>query len=117
MNWWPGNKQDSERQASDRNSRAARRTLAALPQVVLSSDDELPYEDCDTSLLFATDGTNDPADDSMPLDAAAELARQKALPVEEANFENDPDSWKKELKVKFDPSDVKYSFNTIESQL
>ena len=130
MNWWPGNKQDSNKQAADRNARAARRTIAALP-LVLSSDEEDRYEDCDTSLLFETDGTNDPVDEEPSGDtvdeeaamvdaaaaAAAELARQKTLPFEDANYASDPDSWKKELKVKFDPSDVKYSFNIIESQL
>ena len=80
MNWWPGSKADSERQASDRNSRAARRTIATLPQVTLSSDED-DFKDCDTSLLFATDGANDPDsdDDNMSTVAAAELARQYIL--------------------------------------
>ena len=114
MNWWSGSMQDADRQASERNSRAARRTIAALP-VVVSSDEEA-YQDCDTSLLFSTDGANDGSDDEDIMNAA-ELARQKALPFEDANYENDSEAWKKELKVKFDPTDVKYSFNTIESQL
>ena len=126
MNWWRGSKADSERQASDRNARAARRTINTLPQLVLSSDED-DYQECDTSLLFSTDGQNDPAgsEDDEPepgpsnnmAEAAAELARQRALPFEDSSFENDPDSWKKEVKIKFDPTDVKYSFNSIESQM
>ena len=121
MNRWWGNKDDSAKQASDRDSRAARRTIRDLPlQVVVSSEDE--YEDCDTSLRFATDGTNDdldvpvqPSTSGATMDAAArELARQKALPVEDADFEDDPDSWKKELKLKFDLNDIKYWFNATQ---
>ena len=48
---------------------------------------------------------------------AAELARQKALPVDTSNYDNDPDSWKKEIKIKFDQHDVNYWFNSIESQM
>ena len=95
MNWWPGSKQDSEKQVADRNSRAARRTIATLP-LVLSDDDDDKYEDCDTSLLFSTDGANDlEGDEADTMNAAAaELARQKALPFEDSNFESDPESWK-----------------------
>ena len=118
MNWWKGSKEDSERQAADRNSRAARRTIDRLP-LVLSSDDEV-YEECDTSLrLPIVDGNDDIEEEEMDAAqaAAAELARQKALPFEVSDYENDDDSWKKELKIKFDPQDVKYSFNAIEAQL
>ena len=53
----------------------------------------------------------------MPDEAAAELARQQALPVEDADFENDPKSWEKELKLKFDKNDVKYWFNVTEAEM
>ena len=121
MNWWPGSKQDSISQAADRearaagrNARAAQSTIAALP-LVLSDDDDGDYQDCDTSLLFSTDGAND--DENIMNAAAAELARQRALPFEESDFENDPDSWKKELKLKFDVNDLKYWFNATESDM
>ena len=114
--WW-GSSADSDKQAAERNSRAARRTISGFPHIPSdSSEDE--YNDCDISLLFSTDGANDELEVGDTMDAAArELARQKALPVDVADFENDPDSWKKELKLKFDKSDVKYWFNATESQM
>ena len=119
--WW-GSKDDADQQASERNSRAARRAIQALPLVPSdSSEDE--YNDCDTSLLFSigVDGADDGvSEDDMPVDAAqaaAELARQRALPVEDSNFEDDPDSWKKEIKLKFDPNDVHYWFNSVEAEM
>ena len=121
MNRWWGSSADSDKQSSERDSRAARRTLRTFPQIPSdSSEDE--FNDCDTSLLFSGDGQNDlvESDDDMDQQAAAaaaKLARQKALPVDQADFENDPDSWKKELKLKFDKSDVKYWFNAIEAQM
>ena len=129
MNRWWGSKADSDKQAGDRNQRAARRTLNEL-DLCLSEDEE--YEECNTSLkntsLFNLDGQVD--EDSivdsetastsaaeMPDEAAAELARQQALPVEDADFENDPKSWEKELKLKFDKNDVKYWFNVTEAEM
>ena len=90
MNRWLGSKGTSDKQASERNSRAARRTIAGLPvPLVLSDDDE--FQDCDTSLLFSTDGAGDKDSDSLSTSsdgamADAELARQRALPVSEADF-------------------------------
>ena len=49
--------------------------------------------------------------------AAAELARQKALPVAESDYDNDSEAWKKDLKVKFDLHDVNYSFNSAEAEM
>ena len=49
--------------------------------------------------------------------AAAELARQRALPFEDADFENHADSWEKELKIKFQHHDVEYWFNKTEAQM
>ena len=66
MNRWWGNKDDSDKQAADRSSRAARRTIAQ--QLVLQSDSEDDYEDCDTSGIFGgLDGAND-LDDSSSAD-------------------------------------------------
>ena len=48
MNRWWGSSQDSDRQASEQNSRAARRTIASLH--IPSDEDD--FHDCDTSGLF-----------------------------------------------------------------
>ena len=121
MNRWFGTTDDSEKQASARNQRAARRTIAKLsiPTSPSVSDDD--FNDCETSFRHNLDGEGGEPDD-MDADqaaaaAAAELNRQRSLPVDESDFENDPDSWKKEVKAKFDPHDVTYWFNTVESQL
>ena len=118
MNWWPGNSEDSARQSSERNQRSARRAIRNLP-VINSDSDE--YEDANSSINILTgnlnlDGHADSDEETMDA-AARELARQKALPVEEANYEDDSDAWKKEIKNKFDISDIKYWFNTVESAM
>ena len=116
MNRWWGGATDSDKQANERNSRAARRIISQQQkeQSLILSSDEDDYADCDTSGIF---GGLDGADE-LPEDmAAAELARQRALPVDESDFENDPESWKKELKLKFEPHDIHYWFNSVESQL
>ena len=127
MNRWWGSSADSDKQSSERDSRAARRTIRNLPLQlpVVSSEDE--YEDCDTSLLFSTDGQVDletssnastsAAANMVDAAAAAELVRQKALPVEDADYQDDAESWKKELKLKFDLSDIKYWFNATEADM
>ena len=120
MNRWPGSRSDSDRQASERSSRAARRTLSRLDIPETGSDSgEDNFDDCETSFHHNLDGEGGDLDDSMDAAqrAAAELARQRSLPVEDADFENDPDSWKKEVKAKFDQHDVTFWFNTVESQL
>ena len=121
MNRWFGSSQDSDRQASERNRRAARRTIASLQNIASDSDDE--FGDANQSLSnLNLDG--EPGDDPDMADAEqrrlaaeAELTRQRGLAVEDADFQNDPDSWKKEIRVKFDQNDVKYFFNTVESQM
>ena len=129
MHRWFGSSSDSDRQASERDSRAARRTIRELR---LSSDSEDDYGDAETSLHVSLqnitlnlDGQGDEnesgseagSDTTMAdAEAAAELARQRALPVAESDFENDPDSWKKEVKIKFD-SDINYWFNSVEAQM
>ena len=99
MNRWWGSAEDAEQQAGDRNSRAARRTLARQTVVSSGSEDEAQFYNAnDQSLSFPNlDGENDEAIEAEDMAAAAaELARQRALPVDQANFENDSDSWKKE---------------------
>ena len=65
MNRWWGGKDDSDRQADERNQRSARRTISQLPVPVLSSDDDAEFADCDTSGLFGgVDGADDLDDSS-----------------------------------------------------
>ena len=119
MNRWFGSAADSQQQASERDRRAARRTIAGLSHLVLS-DSEDDFNDCNTTLGHQVDGQDDESvveESEAMTSAAAELARQKALPVDEANYANDEDAWKKEIKLKFDQGDVKYWFNSVESQM
>lgn len=115
--WW-GSSADSEEQAADRASRAARRTIRSLPS---DPEDEEEFADCDTSLanasIFQGDGADSDDGSTASDDMAAELARQKALPVEEADFENDEDAWKKEIKDTFEANDVEYWFNVVEARM
>ena len=118
MNRWFGSKQDSDQQASERSRRAARRTIADL-NLILSEEEE-DFQDCDTSFnksnIFLLDGAGDDLEESeiatdspdIMTDAAALLAAEKRKPVEDANFPDDDDAWKKELKIKFDQQDVEY---------
>ena len=68
MNRWFGSSQDSDRQASERNRRAARRTIASLQNIASDSDDE--FGDANQSLSnLNLDG--EPGDDPDMADAAA----------------------------------------------
>ena len=51
MNRWWGTATDAEKQAADRNSRAAQRTIRNLPAAALpaESSDEDNFDECDTS--------------------------------------------------------------------
>ena len=115
--WW-GASADSEKQNSERDQRAARRVIKSLdlnPNPL--SDDE--FVECDTSInntsIFNVDGADDAdsenslylsEDDEVPVMDAAAIAAQKALPFEDASYPDDDEAWKKELKLKFDKSDV-----------
>ena len=93
MNRWFGGKDESDKQAAERNSRAARRTLAEQQQQlrnIVSSDEEEVFGDCNTSLLAGNvDGTDDTEVMADEQARQAELARQRGLPVEDSDFEND----------------------------
>ena len=121
MNRWWGTSADSDRQIGERSARAARRTISKLPVVVSSEDDDDNFQDCDTSglglgldnLNLNIDGepgdideTSSSSSTMSQAELAAELQRQKNLPVEDADYVNDDDAWKKELKIKFDRHDV-----------
>ena len=102
MNRWFGSAEKSEQQASERNQRAARRIIQE--QVIINSDDE--YNDCETSFNTSLNLDGAPGDVPEISVMAAELARQKALPVQDANFADDEDAWKKEIKLKFERNDM-----------
>ena len=113
-----GSSEDSAKQSSERDSRAARRYIRSVPQVNLASDSDNDdaYQEANQSLevnpLLNLDGEFGHPD----MDAAA-LAAEKAKPFQDADFPDDPEAWKKEIKVKFDAQDICYWFNTVESQM
>ena len=125
MNRWWGSQKDSESQSAERSQRAARRTLRDLNLNPLSDEDEeLVFEDCDTSFresnIFNLDG-NDEIEDLEEIIPgtmnAAQIAAQKLLPFQDSSFPDDDDAWKKELRIKFEIHDVKYWFNSVESEM
>ena len=112
---WTGNKTTSASQASERDSRAARRTINSLNLNPLSSEDEFEDANCSLSQSLNLDG--EPGD-TLPAEMEAQrLAAEKAKPVQDSDFPDDEDAWKKEIKIKFDMHDVQYSFNAVESQM
>ena len=121
MNRWWGSSQDADDQRSSRNQRAARRYIRSN---IISSEEE-EFDDANSSLAFDPNINLDgetagmaPTEDERQAEAARiELARQKRLPVAEADFDDDDDAWKKEIKIKFDMTDVTYWFNSVESQM
>ena len=116
MNRWQGTSDDSAKQTSERNRRAASRFIRSLPTIQSDSDtDDAPFQDCNQSLTFNQLDGNEETDDMT--DAASILRQEKAKPVELANFPDDDEAWKKEIKVKFNQHDVVYWFNTIESDM
>ena len=122
MNRWWGSQSDSIAQSADRDSRAARRTIARQ-QTINSDSDENDFADCNTSFNRSLNLDGEPgesADLTMNANeqaARAALAAEKAKPVEDADYADDEDAWKKEVKLKFDQSDVKYWFNSVESTM
>ena len=91
---WTGDQNKSEEQIQSRNQRAARRYIQSIPSSPSDSEDH--FSDCDTSFSRAL---NLDGDDDSSMDAAA-LAAEKAKPFEDANFPDDPEAWKKEIKIK-----------------
>ena len=85
----------------------------------VTSDEE--FEDANTSFVAAlnVDGETPTAEEIASTSAAAAAAVPAAnMPdvlFEDKNEEDDAEAWKKEIKLKFDPSDVHYWFNSVES--
>ena len=132
MHRWFGSKEDSAEQASNRDRRAAQRTINSLTLQLSSEDENEEYEDCNLSIhhtsIFSLDGANDDdLEDSVNSEesssagimalTAAQLAVEKAKAFEDASYPDDDEAWKKDLKIKFDKSDVEYWFNSVESQM
>ena len=117
MHRWSGSKETAEQQKNERNQRQARRyirdSILSVPSV-LSDEDE--FLECDTSFAnLNVDGEPSMPDDQG--DAAAILRAEKAKPVAEANFPDDDEAWKKDIKLKFNKSDVVYWFNSVERRM
>ena len=122
MNRWWGGKNDSDRQSSERDARAARRTIAGLQLPLLSSDDDADYNDCETSLhLPNVDGTDDTdLGEGGPGSSTSNQPSSRPLTMaafDKQNTENDAEAWKKEVKIKYMPNDVPYWFNTVEAEM
>ena len=109
---WPGSQQESDKQSGDRAARAARRTLASLPSPVNSDSDSELYAECETTIGGQLDG-----DDDLEVTNATMPDEVAPVPFDTEDKANDADSWKKELRIKFDPHDVEYYFNAIEAQM
>ena len=74
MNRWWGSKSDSNQQASARDQRAARRIVNTL-DLRLSDDEELDFQDCDTSINNISIFSNvDGADDIDELESVADAS-------------------------------------------
>ena len=139
MNRWWGDSSASAKQASERDQRAARRVIARLPTVAQSgdplSDDNEVFDDCNQSFSalnldgngdLETASTSSSSGAGAPGGAAAPggvpAVVEPDLPIMAATFdtedkENDSEAWKKEVKIKFQPHDVEYWFNTVEAQM
>ena len=111
---WPGTAADSAHQASARNSRAAKRFINNIPQLVLSDTDE-EFIECDSSFSHLNlDGAG--STDMAP--TADELrAIELAKPFDEQNMADDDEAWKKEIRIKFDLTDIEYTFNSVEDKM
>ena len=113
MNRWWGTSDDSQRQASERTSRAARRTISRLPQINLgdSSDDE--YEDCNlsNSFILNLDGADD---------VDEEVAIMPAVRFDTEDGTDDAEYYKKLSTLKnreFNKKEPEFWFNSIEASL
>ena len=123
MNRWWGSQADSESQKSARAERSARRYVRNLPTLAAVTSDEEVFEDADASFSQNLNLDGNP-DESDPLPSTSARASSATMPdppppakFDETDAADDAEAWKKELKLKFDQSDVKYWFNAVESQM
>ena len=123
MNRWWGSSDDSQRQASERAGRAARRTIRNLDLNILS--DEENFEDAETSFNFANLNLDGQGEDDLETSSTSTpaveptqpAANMPATPFDMESKDDDSEAWKKDIKIKFDRHDVKYFFNAIESEM
>ena len=121
MNRWWGNQADSSRQASERDQRAARRTIASLN--INPTSDEEEFADCETSINLSNlnldgNGDIDSTNNSVVEEGETSSATMPdEVPFDMENKDDDAEAWKKDIKVKFDRHDVQYSINAIESAM
>ena len=110
--WW-GSSQDSDRQASERDRRAARRTIAQLPTIA-SSGSEDEYADCNlsTSFILNVDGGNDSDSASTHSDIMPNFDVENGV--------DDADYYKKLGPISnrtFNTKEPEFWFTSIESSL
>ena len=98
--WW-GSREDSDRQSSERDRRAARRTIDRLPK--LPSDDDEDFHECDLSSSFLhqvdgndSDGESDSGSGNGSNNVSADnSAIMPATPFDTENGTDDDDYYKK----------------------
>ena len=113
MHRWFGSSQDSDRQASERDRRAARRTIAQLPTIA-SSDSGDEYADCNlsTSFILNVDSGNDSDSASTHSDIMPNFDVE--------NGTDDADYYKKLGPISnhtFNTKEPEFWFTSIESSL
>ena len=111
MNRWPGNKEDSSKQVSERNSTAARRFINSIPSLnaSLNSVSSLDFYDCQESDFENLDGNLETPEDSDKLEnpiastssASTKQSATMAELFEDKCAEDDKNAWQKSLTVKF----------------
>ena len=76
MHRWFGSSHDSDRQASERDQRHARRILQEQQQLLNLDDSDDEYRDCDlsSSFLLNVDGVDDEPDMAAEAAAAADFS-------------------------------------------
>ena len=119
MNRYPGSEEDSLRQSSQRDQRAARRYIAsnvttAEASLLDDSSASANFEDCedDETPILSVDGQ----DDAMT-DAAARKAAEMAKPFDIRDLPDDSEAWKKTPSHRFDKHDVEFWVNNFEAEL
>ena len=106
--WW-GSTEDSNRQAAERDRRAAKRTIKQLTIPKVDSDDE--YQECDlsNSFLLNVDGADDQEEDEAVMAA-----------FEAENGTDDADYYKKLASLKnrtFNKNEPDFWFTSFETSL
>ena len=116
MNWWGGSREDSDKQASERAARQARRTIAAQPKISSDSEDD-HFAECDLSgsFLLNLDGADD-----VEETAEGNIMPPAVIIFEDVNGEDDADYYKKLSSLKnrnFNKQEVEFWFTSIETSL